>query len=451
MNNRSEPPVLPQPALPKFDSAQHYHLTNGIEVLLVERHELPVLDLQVVVRRGAASDSADNAGRAWMMAELLDQGAGTRDALAIADDTELLGACIQSRASWDFIGSALHVLTARLEPALDLLADIVMRPTFPAPELERKRTERLASIMQDRDEPRSLASQTFARTVFGKGHPFGNPLGGTQAAIERLTLDDIRQLHADWFRPDRAFIAVAGDVTADTLLPLLEARFGGWQAGPLDNGAILPETLPQPRTALHIVDRPGASQSELRVGIAGPPRNTPDYFALLVANTVLGGSFTSRLNIRLREEKAYTYGASSSFAFRRAGGPFLAATAVGTTATADAVNDMVREIARLGTELVPPDELERAKSYIVLGLPRRFETTADIAEHICDVALFDLGADWLTQYAARVRAVTAEEIRTAAARWLKPEQLTIALAGDAAATRDDLESLGFGPVQRAYR
>jgi zinc protease len=447
MTTRSKLPVLPVPAVPSFPTAQRHHLANGIEVLLVERQELPVIDLQVVLRGGAATDSARFAGRAYMTAELLDQGAGDRDALALADETELLGASIQSRASWDFVGTALHVLTTRLEPALDLLADIVMRPTFPADELERKRTERLAAILQERDEPRSLATQAFARLAFGEAHPYGSPLGGTTSSIGSLSLNDVRRFHTERFTPERAFIAASGAVTADQLLPMLEARFGGWRTTRPMPQVPVAAALPERRLALHIVDRPGAPQSELRVGIPGPSRTTPDYFALLVANTVLGGSFTSRLNIRLREEKAYTYGASSSFTFRRNGGPFLAATAVGTGDTADAVNDIVREIDRIGRETVPEPELERARSYIVLGLPRRFETTSDIAENISDIALFGLGDDYFTRYAERVRAVTADDVRTAASRWLRPEQLTIVIAGDAAATRDELESLGYGHVQ----
>jgi zinc protease len=227
--------------------------------------------------------------------------------------------------------------------------------------------------------------------------------------------------------------------------PLLERLFGDWSG---TGAPVLParEALPFAARAVHIVDRPAAPQSELRVGLPGPGRDTADYFPLLLANTVLGGAFTSRLNMRLREEKAYTYGAGSSFALRAGGGPFLASTAVATDATADAIDVMVTEIARMSAETVPAAELERAANYIVLGLPRTFETTGDIAEHVTEVALHGLGAGYYDMYAANVRAVSAADVQEASARWLRRDELTIAIAGDAGAILEDLDSLEIGAV-----
>lgn len=427
---------------------QHRHrLRNGLEVIIVPRRELPVVDVRFFARGGASAHEPQQAGLAWLTAELLDQGTSTRSATQIADEAELLGASLQTRAGWDGIAAGLHVLTPRLEPALSLLADIIAAPAFPEAELDRKRAERLAAIMQELDEPRALASIAFADAVYGAEHPYGVPVGGTRASMASLSRDDVVAFRTRTMMPAGAFLVMVGDVEAAAGLDLLERLFGGWHAP----GATPVRSLPAPRQArgIHVVDRPGAPQSELRLGMPGPPRLTTDHFPLLVANTVLGGSFTSRLNIRLRQEKAYTYGAGSHFAFRVGGGPFAASTAVDTAATADAVATMLEEVRRLSAEPVPAGELERARSYIVLGLPRTFETTADIAEHVAEVALHGLDADYYDRYAERVRAVTAEDVMEASARWLRADDLTTVIVGDAAAIGTDLEALGAVHVRKA--
>lgn len=444
INVRTVAPTLGPPPELRLPPRQRFRLRNGLEVILVEQRELPVVDARFFARGGAAAHGADEAGLAWLTAELLDQGTRTRSATQIADAAELLGASLQTRASWDAIAAGLHVLTARVEPALALLADVITAPTFPAAELERKREERLAAILQELDDPRALASLNFTAAVYGAEHPYGVPVAGTRTSMESLTRDDVSDFCRRTMSPAHSFLVLAGDIEADNVLVLLERLFGGW-----DNAAgAAPATLPAPRQekGVHIVDRPGAPQSELRIGVPGPPRSTPDHFPLLVANTVLGGSFTSRLNIRLREEKAYTYGAGSSFAFRAAGGPFVASTAVATGDTADAVATVFAEIQRLSREPVPAAELERAQNYLVLGLPRTFETTADIAEHVAEVALHGLGDDYYDRYAARVRAVTAEQVQRVAVQWLRAGELTTVIAGDAAAIRSDLDGLGTGDV-----
>ena len=445
MNARSSPPVLPPPPALQLPPVQRHRLSNALDVYIVERRELPVVDARLVVRGAGYDDPPAFAGRAFLLGDLLDQGTTTRTAFDIADQAELLGASLETRASWDAFAAALHVLTPRLEPALDLLTDVVTRASFPEAEIERARSERLAAILQENDEPRSIATRAFNRHVYGHAHPFAAPLAGTRTTIEALQRADLLSLYTDRFSPAHAFLVLVGDVSADRVLPLVESLLAGWSTP-----AVAPtpgyETLPQSPGEVHIVDRPGAPQSELRVGMPGPRRDTDDFFPLLVANTVLGGAFTSRLNMRLREEKAYTYGAGSSFAFRAGGGPFLASTAVATAATADATDVMVTEIARMTEEPVPAAELERAKSYIVLGLPRTFETTGNIAEHVSEVALYGLGSDYYDTYAARVAGVSAADVQAASARWLKRERLTIAIAGDTTAIRGDLESLNMGAV-----
>jgi predicted Zn-dependent peptidase len=443
---RATLPVLPPPAPPHLPPVHRFQLDNALELLVVEQPELPVVDARLVVRAGAALDPGAVGGRAALTAELLDEGTAALSALDIADEAEHLGARLHTRAAWDDSVAALHVLTPRLEPALELLAEITLHAAFPAAEVERKRAERLAAILQELDEPRIRASHAFGRAVYGAAHPFGAPLGGTRESVERLGRQELVTFYQTRYTPANAFLVLAGDITAGRAYSIGDRLFSSWSGAAPARDAALESPVPR-KFLIHVVDRPGAPQSELRVGVAGPPRCTPDYFPLLVGNTVLGGAFTSRLNMRLREEKAYTYGAASRFAFRADGGPFAVATAVFTGATADAVNDVVREIARLGREPVSTEELERAQSYLVLGLPRTFETTADIAEHVSEVALYGLGRDFFDTYAERVRAVTAEQVIHAVARWLAPERLVVVIVGDAAAIVPELTSLELGTVE----
>jgi zinc protease len=403
--------------------------------------------VQLLIRAGAVLDPPGRAGRAFLTADLLDEGTATRDAMQIADEAELLAASLGTQASWDYCAASLHVLAPRMEPALELLADVLLQPAFRDDDVVRKKRQRLHAIAQELDDPRVIASRAFARLVHGDSHPYGSPVGGTRESIERLGADDLHTFHRLCVTPDNAAVVICGDIAFSDAVARMERHFAAWRraAGAPDPAPVVAPP-PQSAAAVHIIDRPGAPQSELRVGLPGPPRGTADYFPLQLANSVLGGAFTSRLNMLLREEKGYTYGAGSSFAFRRDGGPFLASTAVATSATADAVHDIVREIERMTQETVPAEELERAQNYLVLGLPRSFETTAGVAEHVSAIALYGLPGDYYETYSERIRSVTASDVREACRRWLRPAELTVVVAGDANATAGELEELGIGAV-----
>ena len=442
---QTTPPVpgeAPEVSLP--DPVRR-RLSNGLEVILVEQHELPVVDVRLVLRTGGAADAPAQAGRATLLADMLDEGTTTRTALQIADELEYLGAELGTDAAWDASLATLHVLRPRLDDALALMADVILHPTFPDEELERKRAERIATLIQQRDEPRFLASNAFASVLYGAEHPYGISLLGTDASIRALRRDDLLRTYRRYWRPSNAFIVVAGDVTIADLLPMLERHFGEWE-----DAAVEPATLPAPPAArassVFIVDKPGAAQSEIRVGQIGVARDTPDYFPLLVMNTMLGGSFTSRLNMNLREEKGYTYGARSGFDQRMSAGPFTAAAAVHTAVTDSAVIEFLREMRRMRDERVSDGELDRAVNYIAYGLARRFETTNDIASNVSEAELYRLGDDYFDTYVSRVRAVTADDVQRVARTYLDPAQWSIVIAGDRAAIEDKLRALGIGDV-----
>ncbi len=446
--DRSRIPRVGPPPQVTLPPVQRRTLSNGLTVLVVEKRELPVVDVALVTRAGAHADTSDVAGRASLAADLLDDGTATRSALQIAEAADLLGASLHTQATWDETETGLHVLSPRLGPAIELLVDVALRPAYAESEVERKRKERLAAIVQEQDEPRIVASHAFGRAVYGTSHPYGAPVGGTRDSVSALTRDTLAEFHADRQRPGNAFLVAVGDVDADELARALERVLSGWvDAAVPEYRTPAPETRPE--TTIHIVDRPGAPQSELRIGHSGPGRGTPDYFPLLVLNTIFGGAFTSRLNSRLREEKGFTYGAGSGFAFRRDGGPFIASSAVFTGASAEAVGIVLYEMQRIREERVGEQELERAKNYLALGLPRRMETTADILRIVSEQELHGLGDRYYDEYVERVRAVTADDVLRVAQEHFDPEHATIVVAGDRASIAAPLESLGVGPVVKA--
>jgi zinc protease len=444
--DRSAPPPIGDPPSLDLPPVQRLRLSNGLEVLLVEHREVPVVDVQLVVRAGAGGDPRRLAGRASLTADLLDEATATRGSLEIADALDFLGARLESGATWDASTVRLHVLTPRLAPALEIMADVIVNPTFPQGEFERKKQERLTRILQQADEARSVAANSVAAVLYGDEHPYGASLLGNRRSVEALDRESVEAFYRTYYHPGNAFMVVVGDVTAAALVPLLEQNFGGWRARPTIAAAV-PALPPPPAAGIHLIDRPGAAQTELRVATFGAARASPDYFPILVMNTILGGSFTSRLNQTLREEKGYAYGASSQFDFRADTGPFVASAAVFTAVTDSALFYFMREIAALRDEPVPADELARAHSFLARGLPRRFETAADIGGFLAELGLYGLEPDFLALYAERVRAVTAEDVRAAARRYLDPARLNVVLVGDRAQIEDGIARLGIGAVQ----
>ncbi|MGQ0813427.1 MAG: M16 family metallopeptidase [Gemmatimonadota bacterium] len=442
--SRPLPPIGPARVLPPIPVHAEV-LANGLAVTVVERRDLPMVDLEVIVRGGGALDTAATAGHASMLAELLDEGTPSRAALEIAEQLEHLGAYFDVHAGWDSTTVSLQLLSVRLGPALDILADVVLNAAFPADEFRRKQRERLTALRQERAEPAILAAKALAAGVFGDAHPFGVPPAGTYQSIERLTNEQVAALYRSRFNAAHTQVLVVGDVDADAMSAAVAGHFGAWHAD-ASNGAV---TLAPPRTngtRVLLVDKPGAAQAELRVGHHGPARNTDDFFALVVLNTLLGGSFTSRLNTILRERMGVTYGANSRFRLRRHGGVFTAGAAILTDAAPRGAQVVLEEMERLQAEPVGPEELRRAQSYIALGLPRSFETTEEIAAHIREQLVYGLEADYWQTYVDRVFDVTPDDIAHAAARHLHPDASTIVVVADKRDVQGGLERSGLGEV-----
>jgi zinc protease len=443
--DRSRPPELGPPPSYDLPPIRHLALSNGLPVLLLEKRAVPIVQVDLTLMAGAVHEPAGVPGVASMTAAMLDEGAAGRTALELADEIDVLGADLTTGAGEHTAAISLHVPIARLEPALSIMADVALRPDFPDAELDRQRLDRLTEILQWRDEPAAVAGLLYDRTLYGSAHPYGIPNVGTAASLEAMTAADLRVFHDRQYRPGTAFLVVVGDVTAETVVPLLERAFGAWR-GSAGDGAEEPSVEQVGERRVYLVDKPGAEQSEIRVGRIGAPRLTDDYFPLVVMNTILGGSFTSRLNQNLREDKGYSYGAFSGFGFRPWAGPFVAGAAVQTEATAEALTEFVRELEGI-LDRVPEEELERARNYVALGFPSTFQTVAGTAGALGELALYDLPDDYYDRYVERVLAVTAEDVQRVAARYLDPDRVAIVVVGDLAGIEAPIRALELGPVE----
>ncbi len=444
--DRAKPPAVgPAPAL-KTPAIQKSRLANGLAVWIVEHHEVPVVQVNLIVRSGSAADAIGKYGVGNLTAAMLDEGAGGRSALELADAIEFLGATIATTSTFDASSVRLSVPVTRLADALPLAADIALRPAFPLEELERLRKERLTSFLQARDNVTALAQIAFPRIVFGPTHRYGTAANGLPPAIEALTAEDVRAFYRAHYRPDNATVVVVGDVTPATVLPMLEKAFGAWKSDGMPALVAQVPTAPQlTRRQVYLVDKPGAAQSQIRIGWVGVPRSTPDYATLEVLNTILGGSFTSRLNQNLREKNGYAYGASSGFDMRGAAGPFLAAAGVQTDKTADALREFFVELNGMLTP-VPAEELAKAKNYVALGFPGEFETTGDLARKLEELVVYGLPDDTFSGFVSAVTRQTAADLQRAAARYLQPDKMAVVVVGDRAAIEAGIRALNLGPV-----
>jgi predicted Zn-dependent peptidase len=445
--DRSKPPALGPVAKLTLPPIQKRMLSNGLAVWLVESHEVPLVQVNLVVQAGSNDDVADQFGVASMTAAMLDEGAGTRSALEIADAVEFLGANLGTTASFDASAVRLNVPVRQLAQALPLMADVALRPTFPAAELDRLRQERLTAIIQARDDPAAVIGPAFSRVVFGATHRYGIGATGTSSTIKAFTPAQLKAFHAARYRPGNATLIVAGDVTMATVLPLLEKAFGTWAAGAPVQRTPVPAATQLTARRVTVVDIPKAEQTQVRIGWVGVARSTPDYFALQVLNTILGGSFTSRLNQNLREEHGYTYGASSRFDMRLAAGPFLAGAGVQTNKTSESLKEFFKELDGIGAPL-SADELTKAKNYLALGFPGDFETIGDLAARLEELTVYKLPETYYNQYVQNIQAVTAAAVQKAAAAYIQPGKFAVVVAGDRKVIEPGIQALNLGPMNQ---
>lgn len=442
-------PPRPSPGKPRtyrFPAFETHILPNGLRLMVAPLHTYPVVTTLAVVEAGATRDPAGLDGLAGLVTRALPEGTRDMTAMELAERLESLGTTLDTGADWDSAIVQLTALSTRVEDAFAVLAETLRHPSFPESELERLRAERLADLAQLRAEPRGLADVYFTRLLYREDSRFARLAGGDEASVPALTRENVVAFHESHFRPDATALMITGDITVADAIRHATTHLGDWSgkaAAPVD--PVAAGRFSEPR--VHLVAKSDAPQSELRVGHVAVPRLHDDYFPLVVMNAILGGLFSSRLNLNLREAHAYTYGAHSAFDWRRAPSPFEISTAVETNVTTDAIREILHEFTRIREEPVSDAELSLAVSYLVGVFPIRFETTAEVAGGLANVEIFRLPSDYFDRYRDRVAAVTANDVLRVARTHLDPSRLQIVVVGDPSLS-DALAALGVGPVER---
>ncbi len=442
--DRSKVPALgppPKVSLPPIVTRQ---LPNGLKLLIVEQHELPLADFVLVVGSGGTMDPAAKGGVANLTSSMLTEGTASRSALEIADQIAYLGIGLNAGSSWDAATVNLHTPTSQLDSALALFSDVVLRPAFRGEDFERVKKNRLTALVQLKDRPTAIADQAYAAILYGTSHPYGHNLLGTEASVTGMSAADLQSFYRTNFVPNNATLIVVGDVTPDVVEKKVSALLGGWQ-----RGNVSPVTFGNaPKagaTTVYLVDKPGAAQSSFRIGSIGVPRSTKDYFALNVMNTILGGTFTSRLMQNLRETHGYTYGARSRFDMRQSAGPFTASAEVVAAKTDSGLIEFMKELNAI-RDTVPTVELNKAKRFLQLSMPSDFETTQQIANQLIPVVLYGLPLDYYNNYVSNIENITQADVQRVARQYINPSSRAIVIVGDRKSIESGLKAVNAGPI-----
>ena len=443
---RQPRPAATEPRPYHFPRFERRRLPNGIQLVIAPVKKLPVVTTMFVFDAGAASEPAGHEGVANLTARLLLEGTTELSGDELTDRFERLGASAEAYAGWDSAVLTVTSLAEHFGEALDLSADVLRTPGFRERDVARLRAERLADLLQQRTEPRGLADDSFARALYPEDSRYSKPEDGDEASVRTLGREAVVAFHEARFRRGDLAIIVAGDVNADDVAVGCERLFGNW-SGPSASRVSLVDRPARTSRMVHVVPKSDAPQSELRIGQVGVARSHPDYFAIVVMNAILGGLFSSRINLNLREAHGYTYGAFSGFDWRRQAGPFVVGSAVQSNVTAEAAREVLLEIDRMRAEPVTDGELSLAQSYLDGVFPIRYETTSAIAGALASLIVYGLPDDYFDTYRPHIRALTRDDVLQAARTHLDPAQLQILVVGDPEAVVEPLRGLDFGPVE----
>ncbi|MBI2189642.1 MAG: insulinase family protein [Acidobacteria bacterium] len=441
------PDVGPDPAF-RFPRVVRHRLGNGLDVRTVEHHTVPVVSCVLLVHGGAGADPPDEEGLAALTADMLDEGTGDLSAIEVSEAFARIGAEYDVDIGPDAAQFGLTMLSRFAERGVSMLADIVVRPSLRSTDFERVRKLRLDRLRQLKDLPPAVAERWFLRLLYGT-HAYGHLPIGTEPSLQACRLERVAEFHAAVFRPHRATLVLAGPLSHERLAAVAAEAFApwgggtpadGWSAGDIDARYVPPR--------LAVVPRAGAAQSELRIGHLSAPRSTPDYPALLVMNAVVGGQFVSRINLRLREEKGYTYSARTGFDWRKGVAPFALQASVHTTATAEAIRDTLTEFEAIRGSRPPSDaEMALAKASLTRGYPRNFETAPQVARSVAQLALYGLPDSYFEEFIPRVAAIERDDVVRAAERYIDPARAVALVVGDYATMGESLAPLGLGDPQ----
>jgi zinc protease len=445
--DRSRLPSLgPQPPF-KFPDIRRRQLANGLRVMTVEHHAVPLVSFLALLPVGAACDPEERPGLAAVTNDMLDEGSGELDAIELHESLGRIGGHLDSEIGSDAIILTLSSLARFADRGIALLADMLIRPRLHQRDFERVRELRLNRLVQMRDMAPALADRAFTERLY-PSHPYGHQPIGTEASLRAMGLEEVGAFHRAMFTPSRLTVVASGDATHDELARLVEGAFGSWSGEGGTDSVVDPCTFPTPAPPIErlaVLHRPGAAQSELRIGHVSVSRSTPDYHALLVLNMVLGGQFVSRINMNLREDKGYTYGARTSFEFRRGPGPFVLHASVQSDATVEAVIEAISELRGIrGDRPVTRQELETGRAALTRGYPRNFETAEQISRGAAQLALYGLADDYFSTFVPKVLAVDEAAVTRVAAEHIDPLRLLTVIVGDRDKIAPTLDRLELG-------
>jgi zinc protease len=431
--------VLPKFALPKIEKQK---LSNGLDVWLVRTAELPIVSMNMVFKSGGTIDPKGKTGLASLTANLINTGTKTRSAVDIANQLQNIGATLGTGSGWDSANVSMQTLTRNLDKALEIFSDVIVNPAFPESELETARRRALTALIQRKDNPNAIAGVVYNALLYGKNHPYGNVLTGDETSIKSFKQSDLKSFYETYYRPNNSALIVVGDANMLTLKPKLEKAFADWKPGNVPASSV-PNASAFEKPGVYIVDKPGAAQSVILIGQVGVSRDNPDYFALQVMNDMLGGAFSSRLNLNLREDKGYTYGAGSGFSYRRGAGPFTASADVQTAVTKESVIEFMKELNGIrGSLPVTARELEISKKGLSLGYPMGFETNGQIANQLSALITYGLPDSYFNGFISRINAVTIDDVNRVANKYLTPDKMAIVIVGDKSAIAPGLGEMG---------
>lgn len=438
----------PKPGPPReyhFPKFEQRSLENGIRIIVASVSKLPVVTVLAVIDATAVADPAGKEGVAEITAQALRDGTTEIDGASLTLEFEKLGTSLEVGADWDSTVGSLTVLRDKLDKAFALFSSVIMSPAFRAEDVDRLRSERLAERVQILDEPRGLAEESFARFTYASSSRYSEPMSGSSRAISTITRDDIIDFHSTNYAPDATTLILVGDLTVEEGVRLAEISFGKW-TGKRAQRTVAMDRPARTERGSQIVSKPEAAQSELRIGHVGVPRTHGDYFPIVVMNAVLGGLFSSRINLNLREAHGYTYGASSYFDWRRQAGPFVISTAVQSEVTGAAISETLKEIDRMRQDEIGEEELSLATNYLEGVFPIRYETTGAIAAALANMVTFNLPVDYYDTYRSHIGAVTTHDVLRAAKAHVKPAELQVVVVGDSTILRPQIEALDIGPL-----
>ncbi|MES2073944.1 MAG: pitrilysin family protein [Pseudomonadota bacterium] len=448
--DRSQEPPMGQPESLKLPSMQKATLSNGLKVVLAERHTAPVVNFSMLVDSGYASDSAALPGVASLALRMLEEGTPTRGSLKIGEELEALGANYSASTNLDGAFINLNVLKATMPKGLDIYADLLLHPAFPQKEFERLQKDRLAVIQREKSTPQSMALRVLPALLYGKDHAYALPLTGTgtEAAVAKMTREDLAKYHSTWFKPNNATLLIVGDTTLAEITPLLEKAFAGWKAGEVPKKSVSEVKQPE-KTVVYLIDRPGAQQSMIVGAQLAPPRNAADAVALETVNNVFGGAFSSRINMNLREDKHWSYGVGSLIFPAVGQRPFLSRSPVQTDKTKESLQELVKEYANVtGAKPITAAELKDAQTNQTLGLPGSFETAGQLSGAYSQILQYRLPEDYYNSFTQKALALTPEQANALAKRSILPQQLVWIVVGDMSKVEAGIRELKLGEVHK---